>query len=80
MARMMQESSGKPFLTAPAHCPLYPNHGGAFSAPAHALIRPPQKLSVLLAQARISVLYRVVLLDAPLRTRSNRGPPARLSA
>jgi hypothetical protein len=77
---MLRTQSRTPAFSAPSHCPLYPGHSGAFSAPAHALIRTPQGLPALLQQSRITVLYRAILFDAPLRAHANRGPPASLSA
>jgi hypothetical protein len=75
MTRMAGSASGTQFLTAPSHCPLYPNGGFVPNAPVHALARYAEGLPTLLAQGHSPAATRAAARMSQLRTRSDRGPP-----
>lgn len=75
MARMVQEAHGKPIITAPAHCPLYPGFMNAIMTPAHALTSSPARFPVRLALARLPIAYETVASMSRIRTVAGRGPP-----
>jgi hypothetical protein len=75
MAGMLQAASGKPILTAPAHCPLYPSGGCAAVAPVYALAPSGESLQTLLACEHTAVATRVAERTSRLRSHAVRGPP-----
>ena len=76
IARMVQQSQGKPILTAPSHCPLYPHGNAATLAPTQALTQAPTALPTLRAQAHLPVPHRAAALSGRLRSHSGLSPPA----
>jgi hypothetical protein len=77
---VLRAESRTAVFTARSHCPSYPNSPGAITAPVHALARAVASTPAPLAQARLSDSLRIAIFSASLRTRTNRGPPAHLSA
>ena len=75
MAQMVEAASGKPILTAPSHCPLYPNGSCVLNTPVHALAPSTNGLPALLAQEHSLIAARASARVSQLRTRANRGPP-----
>ncbi|MGA2671690.1 MAG: hypothetical protein ABSE99_00570 [Terracidiphilus sp.] len=77
-AAMAQAASGKPVLTAPSQCPLFPAGTAAPAVPVHALAVSSLRLPVPLAQAHSPAAARAVARLGQIRTRAGRGPPASL--
>ncbi|MGB6975414.1 MAG: hypothetical protein WBD67_12100 [Terracidiphilus sp.] len=76
IARMVQLSQGKPNLTAPAHCPLYPHNAINTLGPAFELAPSGSPLPAPRAQAHAPFPNRAVALAARLRSHSGLSPPA----
>jgi len=79
-ARMLESASGRSILTAPSHCPLYPNGSCVLNTPVHALAPSTQGLPAFLAQNHSPVAARAAARTSQARTRADRGPPASLIA
>ncbi|MGD0628137.1 MAG: hypothetical protein ABR987_02230 [Terracidiphilus sp.] len=77
MQRMAQAASGKPIVTAPATCPLFPGYGIPTTASIDALAAAPASLPVLLAQAHVPAAGRSAAWLSPIRSRAGRSPPAK---
>jgi hypothetical protein len=77
IARGVQASSGgRPILSAPTHCPLYPHGARATVASVHALtvLRTPRV--ALRPESCLLPALRVRVLSSPARSDAVRGPPA----
>lgn len=78
MAAMMAEAAygSVPLLTAPAHCPFYPQHPAAWITPPYALAAAFAGLPQLLVEARAAVAEPVTRGLNRVRVCAGRGPPA----
>ena len=78
MAVMMAEaaSGGVPLLTAPAHCPFYPQHPAAWIVPPHALVATSASLPRLFTQARVAAAEPATRCLNRIHICAGRGPPA----
>lgn len=76
MMRMKaKENSGKPIITAPSTCPLFPGILPPSSATRNALAAAPVSLPVLFAQAYKLAARFNAALRSPMRSHAGRGPP-----
>ncbi len=73
--RAALEASG-PILTAPSHCPFFPQHIATLTAPLHALAAVSVGLPVQLARPHSPAASRAAARVSQRRTRDDRGPPA----
>lgn len=73
--RMIALFGGKPFLTAPSHCPLYPHNTLNTPGPAFQLMRTGSQPPALQVQNRSPLSYRALALSARLRSHSGLSPP-----
>lgn len=73
-----QMASGKPSVSAPYTCPLFPGFGPPTVASIDGLAAATVAQPALCAQALASRARRNALRPAPLRTRAGRGPPVKL--
>ena len=69
-------SGGTPLVSAPSHCPLFPDSATAPTTPVHALAAAPASLPMLLARPQSPAASPAAARLSQLRTRSVRGPPA----
>ncbi len=74
-AIMAQAKAGRPFLTAPLTCPLYPQHATVLNAPVHALAVALAGLPVLLTQPHTPATECAAARLGQPRTRAGRSPP-----
>jgi hypothetical protein len=79
MARMVQAASGKPIVTAPAHCPFYPTNSNATVASIHALTPSAASQPSALEQSHPRPAYCKSVCMALIRTHAGRGPPFSVS-
>lgn len=76
-ALMMAKSEpGKPILTAPLTCPLFPGYRISSAASVDALIATPAANPVFLAQRRSPTARRAAPRLSPIGRRAGRSPPA----
>ncbi|MGA3082672.1 MAG: hypothetical protein ABSD44_15080 [Terracidiphilus sp.] len=73
---MAQGASGKPIVTAPSTCPLFPGYDVPNTASVDALAAAPASLPVLLAQAHATAAGRAAARLSPICSRAGRSPPA----
>jgi hypothetical protein len=73
-----QVESSHSILTAPAHCPFFPNFIARTTTPNHALTISSVRAPMLLAGAYTPVANYIAAYLAPIRTRAIRGPPANI--
>ena len=78
MAAMMAEAAygSVPLLTAPAHCPLYPQNPAAWITPPYALAAASACLPHLLVEARAAAAEPVTRGLNRIRVCAGRGPPS----
>jgi len=79
-AKMEASAPGQPIISAPSHCPYYPQGGCATLSPIYALAPVPNSLPALLTQDHSPVAARAAARMSQLRTRADRGPPASILA
>ncbi len=77
---MAKAASGKPILTAPSTCPLFPGCTALLPSVIPALAASPVSLPVLLAQSHSPAAGRAAARLSQIRTRAGRGPPATILA
>ena len=80
MAAKAEDASpgSTPVLTAPLHCPNFPDAIAATTTPVHALAASSVNLPVLLATAHSPEASRTAARLSQIRTRAGRGPPPSL--
>ena len=76
MAKVGAAAAGQPIISAPSHCPYYPQGSFATLSPIHAFAPVPNSLPALLMQDHSPVAARAAARMSQLRTRADRGPPA----
>jgi len=76
MQMASQAASGKPTVTSPATCPLFPSNSDVPNAPVEALTVDLVSLPVLLAQTYPPAAGRAAARLSQIRTCAGRGPPA----
>ncbi|MGD0002414.1 MAG: hypothetical protein ABSE21_20145, partial [Bryobacteraceae bacterium] len=79
-AQRAEAASGKPILTVPSTCPLFPSYSNVPNAPVDALAAAPASLPALFPQAHSPAPGRAATHPNQIRTRAGRGPPATLPA
>jgi hypothetical protein len=75
VAAMLAASDATPFVTAPAHCPYFPNYLTQSMAPISALAPAPVAIQAPRAQALSPLPIRASVRLLPVRARLSRGPP-----
>jgi hypothetical protein len=74
--RAQAASGGAPLLSAPSHCPLFPDSAAAPATAVHALVASPVSLPALLARPHSPAAGSAAARLSRIRTRVGRGPPA----
>ena len=76
MAELMAlASSGKPILTAPLTCPIYPGNQAGTATPTYGLAASQGRAQGLVVERWTPVVDRTAQVLSPVRTRAGRGPP-----
>jgi hypothetical protein len=75
VAAMLASSGATPIVTAPAHCPYFPNYLAQSMAPVSALAPTPVAIPAARVQTHSPSPIRATVRLTPLRARSSRGPP-----
>jgi hypothetical protein len=79
-ARMVQAASGKPGLTAPAHCPLYPNGVFAAEAPTYGLAASAGGVPTFFFVENSPAAIRAAAHRSLRPTLADRAPPGPISS
>jgi hypothetical protein len=75
VAAMLAASDTTSIVTAPAHCPFFPEYLAQSMAPVSALASVPATIAAPRVQAHFPSPIRASVRFRPVRARSSRGPP-----